>query len=264
MAKRPPQKEEITEIAPIKTRRIILNIVGTSHLIMHRFAFKAWQELLLPGRRKNAAEQETSLKHDPITEYRESLYRNRNAKAPTLFHLPSGMIHGALTSAALDIPGATKASMERLTSIASLDVHLYGIPQLAMHMVRNSGMNRTPDVRTRPIFRRWAATAIAIEYKTNPLNDSQIINLFAAAGVIIGLGDWRPQKGGPYGKFRIADQSDKELKDIIAREGRAAQMKAYDAPQEYDEDASELMAWFKAEIARRETDIPSHGSEVLQ
>lgn len=248
---------EVMVIDPIKTRRIIVNIVGTSPLIMHRFNQKAWQELLLPSGRKNQAALDAGLKHDPLTEYRGCFYRNRNPKAPTLFHVPNGMIHGALTSAALDIEGVARSKLERLTSIATPDIHLYGVPKLAMHMVRNSDMNRTPDVRTRPVFDRWAISGIAIEYKVNPLGDSQIINLFAAAGVIIGIGDWRPQKGGPFGKFRLADANDKELKELTARAGRSAQQSAYDSPDEYDDDTEELLTWFNAEISRREKDVPS-------
>lgn len=40
MAKKPETTS--VELQPIKTRRIIANLRGTSPLIMHRFAFKAW------------------------------------------------------------------------------------------------------------------------------------------------------------------------------------------------------------------------------
>lgn len=254
MAKIAAKKETVSvSIEAIKTRRITVSIVGTSPFIMHRFAMKAWQELLYPSPKKNQSERASSLKHNPLEEYRGCFYRNRDARAPALFHLPDGMFHGALSAAAIDIPGATRAAMERLTSIAGASINLFGVPHLMMSMVRNSDMNRTPDVRTRPIFPRWACQ-VTVEYKIDPLTDAQIINLLGAAGVIVGIGDWRPQKGGSYGKFRIVGADDAEYLDIVKKEGRAAQQKAYDMPAEYDEESAELLAWFTAEVLRRRQD----------
>lgn len=189
-------------IEPIKMRSVIVHLVGISPLIMHRFAFKAWQELLYPSQKKNKAERASSLKHQPLEEYRGCLYCNRDPGQAALFHIPNGMLHQALAAAALDMPGATRTAMERWTSVVDLNINLFGVPQMFMSMVRSSDQNRTPDVRTRPIFPQWACS-IEISYKIDPLTDSSVINLLAAAGTIVGFGDWRPQKGGPYGKFKI-------------------------------------------------------------
>ena len=87
-----PVKAEATLIQAIQMRRIVLDIVGTSPFIMHRYARKAWQEMIYPKGKANTAERATSMKHNPIEEYRECFYRNRDDKSPTLFHLPDGMI----------------------------------------------------------------------------------------------------------------------------------------------------------------------------
>src|SRR5580692_7987898 len=98
MPKAPKQKEAVL-IAPIKMRTIVVNLVGYN-FIMHRFAQKAWQELLWPSARKNQADLEANLKHNPPVEYRECFYRNRDPQAPTLFHLPRGMVTKAMAAAA--------------------------------------------------------------------------------------------------------------------------------------------------------------------
>ena len=261
MAKSTKKVETVaTTIQPIKTRRLITHLCGTSPFIMHRFAFKAWQELLYPSGRKNAAERASSLKHDPIEEYRGCLYLNRDPKRPTLFHIPNGMPHQAVAAAALDMPGATRASMERWTQIVNLNIDLYGVPEMFMSMVRNSDMNKTPDVRTRPIFPRWACS-IEIEYKVDPLTDNHVLNLIGAAGVIVGLGDWRPQKGGPYGKFRLCEADDKEFRSILKEERRAAQQRAFERPAYFDEETKELMEWFVSEVARRRQDDETFGDD---
>lgn len=252
------------EIAEIKTSVVGFNMIGTSPLIMHRFAFKAWQELLLPTRRgKNQTDLDENLKHDPFGEYRECLYLNREDDAPTLFHVPAGMIHGAIKSAALDMKGTKKTEIGRWVTVAGAGVlNVYGTPQLFTTMARNSGMNSTPDVRTRAIFPQWAIRMVMLEYKRLPLTDAAVLNLMAAAGVTVGCGDWRPQKGGSYGKFRLCNDDDPLFQQIMAEQGRPAQQAAYDDPEYYDGDTRAIIEWFRAEIVRRDRELPSETGKV--
>jgi hypothetical protein len=113
------KKEASIEIAKISMGTVKMCILGTSPMIMHRFSFKAWQELLFPSGRKNAAEKAENLKHDPLNEFREAIYRNRDASEPTAIHIPAGAFSAALASAALDIPGASKSQIMRLCSVSS-------------------------------------------------------------------------------------------------------------------------------------------------
>ena len=168
------------------------------------------------------------------------------------------MISQGMASAALDIEGATKASIERLTTVATSTVFLYGIPEIRADMVRNSDMNRTPDVRIRPIFPRWAAPHIVIRFKSDPLTDAQIFNLLGASGEITGYGDARqqkggfPEEGGPFGGFRLASDNDPEMLEIIASGGRAAQRAAYFSPEYNTATTADLLTWFNDELKRRE------------
>lgn len=256
MAKKPEQTA--IEIQEIKMGRIRCNIVGNTPLIMHRFASKAWHELLLPSPKKNNAERAETLKHDPVGEFREALYMNRSSAEPALFHYPSNAFGKALAAAAIDIPGATKAQMSRLTSICSTQINFFGRPELFMAMVRSSDMARTPDVRSRPIFPEWACS-VEIQFVSTLVKEKQIINLLAAAGVIVGLGDWRPQKGGPYGQFRLTDDRDEDFIRIVESGDRSAQLEAVTEARPYDVDSEELLAWFKDEVSRREKAVPSDG-----
>lgn len=250
MAKRAKKTDTQVEVQEIKTQEITFNLLG-ENLIMNRYAAKAWRELLFPSVKVNRAGLEQSLKHDPVAEFRDAMYRCRDTKAKTLIHLPNGAVKGALASAALDIPGTAKAKIERLTQVVDVNIELYGIPQLFCAMVRNSDQNHTPDVRTRPIFPEWCAK-VTVNYVSNILSQRTVANLLGAAGVIVGIGDWRPQKGGPYGKFRLVGDNDRAFQNIIKNQARAAQQKAYDVPIHFDPDTAELMAWFEEEVARRE------------
>ena len=251
MAKKSKDQASVIEVNEIEMKEIVFNVLGSAPLIMNRFSQKAWQELLMPTARQSRATLESKLKHDPTAEFRGALYRTRDPNAPALIHVPNGAFHGALAQAGVDMPGAAKAKLERLTSIVDTNICLYGVPHLFMSMVRNSDMNKTPDVRTRPIFPEWACT-VTIRYTTPQITQRTVANLFGAAGVIVGVGDWRPQKGGSYGTWQCVSDSDAKFKSIVKKQGRAAQQAAYDEPICYDADTEELMAWFTAELARRE------------
>ena len=248
------EKEDIAvEILEIGQGEVRFNILGTSPLICHRYPFKAWQELVLPSRKENRAALEQTLKHVPIEEYRESLYRNRDPKRATMFHLPNGMFAGALTQAGVDVPGAARATLERLTRVADVSIDLYGVPQIFCAMVRNSGINRTPDVRTRPIFPQWACR-VTVRYCRPQLTERNISNLMGAAGLICGIGDWRGERGGPYGAFKVVGDDDREFLSIIKNQNRKPQASAFDQPAYFDGDTADLLTWFAKEVKRREQD----------
>lgn len=256
------KKVEISEVEvmEIHTHQVTFNIVGISPMIMHRFDQKAWRELLLPSQAKNRAEKAMSLKHDPIAEFRGALYLCRNPNAPTAIHVPSGSFHNALGQAAIDIPGAAKSEIKRLTTVVDETVHLYGMPLLGCHMVRNSGINGAPDVRTRPIFREWACQ-ITFKFIADLVKEKQLLALLAAAGHIVGIGDWRGQKGGPFGRFRLCSENDPDFTRITKHQGRFAQLEAIEHPEYFDEDSRELLAWFFDEVERREKSATFAGND---
>jgi hypothetical protein len=224
-------------------------IKGTSPLIFHRMGEKAKRELLFPKGRKTAADKAANLKHNPIEEYRETVYRSN--KPETQLMVPSAMFKASMANAALDIPGATKAQMGRLVWVLGDEVPIYGVPELFMSIVRSSDMNRTPDIRTRAIVPKWACSLKVRFIKPN-INDQSVINLIAAAGVITGIGDYRQQKGkSSYGQFELVGKNDKDYRRIIKEGGRAPQEKALESPAFYDYDSEELYNWFYDEFKTR-------------
>lgn len=243
--------EETVEIQELHTRRVTYCIVGETPLIMNRFSEKARQEMLLPAPKKNKAEKASSLKHDPVLEFRSGIYMTRDANAPTAVHLPTNAFHKAVGQAAIDIPGQAKSVMLRLTSVCTATVNLYGNPSLFCRMVRSSGMNAAPDIRTRPIFAEWACE-IEFQIVSNLVKEAQVTNLLAAAGTIVGMCDWRPQKGGSYGRFRLAAHDDPDYVRITEHQGRASQLAEIANPSFFDDETTELLGWFFDECARRE------------
>jgi hypothetical protein len=239
------------DVMELNMGTIAFRIRGTTPLIFNRMSQKGIQDLVLPPRKKNQAEKASTLKHNPLEEFRASPYMNRDPERPALFHLPAGMFKGALSSAAKDIPGATKAQIGRLCSVTSTQIDCYGTPMIKADVVRMADINRTPDVRFRCVLPEWACE-VTIRHVRNLVSANAIANLLAAAGVIIGVGDYRSEKGkGDHGQFALVDADDADWHRIVTEQGRSAQLAGMDSPEYFDLETKEIVEWFYTEVERR-------------
>ena len=115
-------------------------------------------------------------------------------------------------------------------------------------------MNKTPDVRTRAFLPRWCAE-VDIAFIQPTLSVHSIVSLLSNAGVIVGIGDFRQEKGrGSYGTFSVAGDDLGEFQDYwneVTQEGRDVQQYAMDNPEVADYETEELMKLLEEERARR-------------
>lgn len=232
-------------------------ILGMTPLICNRMSQKTWYELLAPKGKKTAVEKASSLKHDPIQEFRDSPYRMPREVDPTLIAVMQTSFKNAMRTAALDTPGAKKAQIGRLVHVSAGNVEgtdllpIYGIPKVFSSITRSADMNKTPDVRTRAILPEWACY-LRVKFTKPILREQSIANLLAAAGFQSGVGDWRQEKGsGSFGSFAIVRADNKDFNRIVKQQGRAAQVEALANPRPFNDETSELLAWFDVEIKRR-------------
>lgn len=247
-------------ISPVVFGEFRVAIIGTTPLIMHKFSDKARRELLLPRGTLTQMEKETTLKHEsPVVEAKACAETMRDRDAPTLFGMPAGAVKGGLASTALRLPKVKKTEIGQLVFIPTRGgnlIPLYGLPYLFTTMVRNSGQNRTPDVRSRIIFPVWAME-FDVRYIKPNLTEKKVLDLLHSSGMICGLGDWRPEKGkGEYGSFEIVATPEQHasLAEIKAAMSREAQQKTFDNLPYYDDDTADLAQWYEAEVAARGRD----------
>lgn len=237
-------------VEPLKMREVALCILGASPLIYNRMSTKAQRELLLPAGPKNRASRRVELKHNPLTEFQNSVYTDPASDAETRLVFPSPGFKASAMTAALEVPGATKTQIGRLLQVGGYQVRIYGIPQLFMCGVRQAGMNHTPDIRTRAILPEWA-TQITVRYPVNSVDPSSIANLFAAAGQICGVGDFRQEKGkGSFGLFGLVNSDDPDYQRVLSM-GAAAQDAALKSPEAFNAESAELWSWFEEELVAR-------------
>lgn len=247
--KKTETSSEIT-IQALRRGSVRLRIIGTTPMFQNRMANKAIQTLLLGGQKKSKAER-AELKHNPLAEFRSAA--EIMDTGPTAIGLRVVAVKAAMATAALETPGLTKSSAQRLLFLPGDLTALYGTPQLRMDVVRSADINRTPDVRTRPFFPKWGA-AIDVQFITPQLNINSVVTLLCNAGVLIGVGDFRQEKGkGGFGAFRVLgeDEQDDEWDDLVANHGRAAQLAALENPEYANADTADLMEAFFSEVRRR-------------
>lgn len=130
---------------------------------------------------------------------------------------------------------------------------LYGTPQLRMDVVRSADMKKTPDIRTRAFLPKWGAE-IEVQYIIPQLSALAVVTLLCNAGVLIGIGDFRQEKGkGSFGCFRVVGdgEDDDEWNDLVANHGRAAQEAALADPEFANAETAELMEYYHGAMRRR-------------
>lgn len=262
MATKAAEKNVEITIQEISRGRMDFCIVGTSPLIMNRMSQKAWHELLAPKGRKTAADKAQNIKHDPVREFRDSPYVLREADAPTLVGVMASGFKKAMLTAALRSVGVNKTEVAQLAYVHGTLTPVFGVPQLLMSITRSADMNKTPDVRTRAIMGEWACR-LSVSFAKPALKEQAIANLLSAAGFIAGIGDWRQEKGsGSYGAFRLASEDDPEFVRIT-RAGRAEQIEALKNPTAFDDETSEMLAWFAVEMKKRGNAFTAIGSDFV-
>lgn len=245
------QQESTIEVVQIKTGRMTLLVRGRTPFICNAMSQKVRQELLAPAGRKTTHEKATSVKHNPVEEYRNSIYANVGDECATRIYFPAGGFKKAAMTTALEMPGVSKASIARLLWVEGLNVNIFGIPQMLMSVTRSADINHTPDIHTRAIIPNWAAT-IDVSFVMPKITEQQIANLFVGAGLMVGVGDWRVEKGsGTFGQFELVDADDKMFHEIVRIGGREAQDRALAEPSYYDLETEKLHLWFQDEMRRR-------------
>jgi hypothetical protein len=171
---------------------------------------------------------------------------------PTALGLRVVAVKAAMCSAALETAGITKTSAQRLLFMPGDHYALYGVPELRMDIVRSADINKTPDVRTRVFLPKWGAE-IKIRYIAPTLSASGVTTLLCNAGILIGVGDFRQEKGkGSFGSFRVIgeDQEDAEWDDLVKNGGRMHQLAALADPECANEETRELLELYFGEVRR--------------
>lgn len=191
--------DSIIELPQLEIQTVKITVVGDSPLIMHKWSEKA-KEMMLAKQMKKATQGRVA--KDPDQDFEDSIHRMANGQPG----FPSIGFKAAAVTACTSIAGMTKVAARQAFHIAGDLVPILGSePKKRQDMVR-VGMG-TADIRYRAEFWPWYAP-LEISYNRRALSIEQIMNLLNTAGFGVGVGEWRPERDGQYGRFHCATDED--------------------------------------------------------
>ena len=207
---RPKKSESKTKDinASMNLKSITIPIVGTTPLIMHKFSSKSVTQLKEIGEIESGMKQGGKKKNiaDPEEDYQNSIYYFADGKR---CGMPAVALKSAMTYAGYQIykkpQTQTRASIfvcpeENETGDGLVEVQ--GEHRMREDMVRVGTINKVASPRYRAEFPEWKMN-VTIQFFSDVISEEEVVKLLAAAGIASGLGEWRPQKGGQMGMWRI-------------------------------------------------------------
>lgn len=215
------KKVETVKIEPLKIEYRQITIIGDTPLIVHAWSEKAKKEMLEKQQKKT----KTSAKaiRDPFAEFMNACYwitekPNEDTEDAFTKAIQNGAKFGFPVTA---IKQAAQSTLYRLGVIPNQMImrgafFIKGIgenqlgeiitpypPECREDMVKIGGISKTSDLRYRPCFNDWKMI-LDIEYNaSSDITWEQIVNGINTAGFMNGIGEWRPEKDGPYGRFHV-------------------------------------------------------------
>lgn len=177
--------------------RMNVTLIGDTPLIMHKWSEKAKKEML--DKQMKKAKQAKEAK-DPERDFEDSIYRMPDGHPC----FPVIAFKAAAVTACTSIGNITKVSARQAFHIDGEWALIKGSePKMREDMVR-VGMG-TADLRYRGEFFPWFTT-LSIAYNDRVMSAEQILNMLNTAGFGVGVGEWRPEKDGQFGRFHVANE----------------------------------------------------------
>ena len=144
--------------------------------------------------------------NDPKEEAKKKLYLNPKGK----LYQPSTHLTGALIEAGKHkkVVGKGKATYSKIAGYA-VEISPYEIVHKNQEYEVFSTLAVNPNTKGRnplhrPMLRNWEIE-FEVTFDETEIAPSIMKELFDIAGRIVGIGDWRPAKKGPYGKFQVVN-----------------------------------------------------------
>jgi len=194
---------------PIRKGTIVLTIVGTSPLITHAWPEKAKQMM----REKHAGKKtKTREVRDPEAEAMDAAYTTPDGKFGILgLALKTSLVTAAHKDVGIEKTLVRKSLFLELPDPSGvLPLLEQDMPEVREDMVRVGA--GSADLRYRPMWSSWRVRASFVVDFEN-LTPDDVATLVTRAGFGVGLGEWRPEKGGEFGRFEI-DTSEPYLVEV--------------------------------------------------
>lgn len=207
------KKEEKIELKNVVVKSMQITIIGDSPLLMRRFSEKAKQQLLDIQTKKAKTIKEI---RDPWADMIDGLNwltpmpENKTEEGfneaianGAKFGFPAvGLKQSAISAAYRAGLSKNKVELQGLFHIPEEFIVIEGIPEMREDYVKIPKTGAA-DLAFRGEFKQWKST-FTINYIDGIYSIEQIINFINLGGFTVGIGEWRPEKGGSFGRFHVA------------------------------------------------------------
>lgn len=172
-------------------RTVSVKIEGTTPLLQHRFPEEDNPE----GKSKKKKKE-----YDSQEQCEKALYQSEDG----IIYQPADCLKGALMKASTSFQYEGKKTYKEIIA-GSVFIQPDAIPHLNQKWVidrRAVVIQRARIMRARPKFDKWALK-FEMEYDEDFISKDKLKEILDFAGARKGIGDYRPEKGGSFGKFIV-------------------------------------------------------------
>lgn len=216
-------------LPPTNIESFQLWIVGSTPLICHAWSEKARRAMLDKQQKQTREGREV---RDPESDFLDSLYTMGDG----IYGFPAMAIKNAMLDVAHKDKGVPRTVVMKAVTLdadmvrtrpalagAICDMPLYRIwgtaPEMREDMVRvGTGLTKTATLAYRAQFTHWAML-INGHINTSQCPLEWVPFLLRQAGMGVGLGEWRAEKRGMFGAFRVASVIEAEAWETFAGGG---------------------------------------------
>lgn len=202
------ETSNVVELKKLRLQRYDIYLMGVSPLIMHAWSHKAKEQMLAKQMKRATTGKQAK---DPQEDFEQSIYTDSLG----LPAFPSVAFKAAAVDAAVAME-FKKTNLRQSFHIEGEMVAVLGSDPTPREDMVRVGMG-TADIRYRAEFKQWGVI-LPVTLNTGMLSLEQLVNLFDAAGFGIGVGEWRPQRDGQFGRFKIADEAEQKQIDAWAKD----------------------------------------------
>ena len=198
-------KQGAVEVKPIDVKQVKVEIRGLSPVILHRWSEKQRKNLLdrsmgktvkkEPKNPEKEFEQATYKLDDgrpgfPADGFKAAMVRGAKQLGLVMTDMKTGFfVHGEFS---------TRENRELVPLKGDLIMREDPVP------IQRSGA----EMRYRGQVNNWS-TELHISYNKAVVTDDYIVHMIEAAGYGVGIGDWRPERDGVFGRFEVVKQAAK-------------------------------------------------------
>ncbi len=178
-----------------------MRIIGETPLIAHRFGEDAIRQI---EKGQGDGPKVKKAARDPVREFEQASYRLEDGR----YAFPAGAIKRCMTIAGMRFAEEKGTELMGKFSIPVELLHLDSPAEPRMRTDRVKIGMGTTSLTYRPEFFPWSLT-FPIRFAFMSID--QLFNILTIAGFSVGIGDWRVDKKGVHGQFRVDETAMRRL-----------------------------------------------------